>query len=65
MSDLTELFSRDPLELTRENIDEIITHMREKRHLFNAAPKPKAKAKTKKLTDAQAAALKLDLDLKL
>lgn len=53
MSDISELFSRDPSTLTRENIDELIKVYREARHQFvlgNAqagatkrvtAPKPK------------------------
>ena len=63
MSDMTELFSRDPLGLTNEEIDQIIEEMRAKRHLFQSAPaSTKAKPKVSK---TQEAALKLDLDIKL
>lgn len=64
MTDITELFSRDPLSLTKENIDQIIEEMRAKRHLFQSAPATKPKAAPKK-TKAQASALKLDLDFDL
>lgn len=64
MTDITELFSRDPLSLTNENIDQIIEEMRAKRHLFQSAPATKPKAAPKK-TKAQASALKLDLDIDL
>lgn len=65
MTDINELFSRDPLKLTNEDIDAIILHMREKRAQFNSgALTPKKKAEPK-LTTAQSAALKLNLDFKL
>ena len=64
MTDVTELFSRDPLSLTNEDIDQIIEEMRKKRHLFQSAPATKPKAAPKK-TKAQASALKLDIDLDL
>ena len=64
MTDVTELFSRDPLSLTNEDIDQIIEEMRAKRHLFQSAPATKPKAAPKK-TKAQASALKLDLDIDL
>lgn len=63
MTDVTELFSRDPMSLTNEDIDAIIEEMRNKRHLFQSSPatsKPKPKT-----TAAQANALKLDLDISL
>lgn len=60
MSDINELFSRDPMKLTDENIDQIIEEMRKKRHLFEAGgAKPKAaKPKHPELAG-------LDLDFKL
>lgn len=66
MTDITELFSRDPMELTDENIDQIIEEMRKKRHLFNAggASTGRKPAAAKK-TAAQEAASKLDIDLEL
>lgn len=55
MSDLTELFNRDPLELTDPDIDAIIEKLRSMRHAFNAgaatAAKPKAPAKSTLLPD--------------
>lgn len=36
MSDLAELFNRDPLQLTDDNIRTIIEEMRKSRHAFNA-----------------------------
>jgi hypothetical protein len=35
MSDLAELFARDPLTLTDDNISTIIEEMRKSRHAFN------------------------------
>lgn len=51
MSDLAELFARDPLNLTKEDIRSIIEEMRKSRHAFNAG---NAKAgSTKPLTEKQ------------
>lgn len=36
MSDLAQLFARDPLELTNDDIRLIIEEMRKSRHAFNA-----------------------------
>lgn len=57
MSDLLELFSRDPLKYTKEDIKQIISFYREKRKQFNAggilAGKVRpAPAKSKALADA-------------
>jgi len=64
MTDMNELFSRDPLSLTDENIDQIIEEMRKRRHLFNAGGATATKA-APKVTAAQAAtkSLKIELDL--
>lgn len=35
MSDLSILFARNPLELTRADIDKIVEEMRKSRHAFN------------------------------
>jgi hypothetical protein len=48
MSDIAELFSRDPLNLTKENIDEIIKYYREKRALFNLGDKTAGNTKKMK-----------------
>jgi len=36
MTDISELFARDPLSLTKSDITQIITTMRASRHAFNA-----------------------------
>lgn len=65
-TDINELFSRNPLELTDDDIDEIILHMRKRRQLFHAAQTTKSGAvKKPSLTEGQAAAQKLNLDIKL
>lgn len=67
MSDINELFSRDPMKMTTEDIDKIIEEMRKKRHLFLAGPVKEKKAKAapapKTLTAKAASNLELDLDL--
>lgn len=63
MTDLNELFSRNPLKLTREDHAAIVDEMRKKRHLFQngggVGAKPKTTAKQDKVLKA------LDLDIKL
>ncbi len=48
MSDITELFNRDPLDLSKQDIQEIIKFMREQRQRF-AIEGVKAKAPAKKV----------------
>ncbi len=61
MSDITELFSKDPMKLTDQNIDEIIEHMREKRHLYHSGNFTQA---GKKVTPKEpASGFKLDIKL--
>ena len=50
MSDISELFSRDPLSLTTEDIDKLIYHYREarQRHLLGESTKPTKAAKKEK-----------------
>lgn len=63
MTDIARLFAEDPLSLTRENIDEIISYYREARKNFNNGEK--AAGSTKKLKAAgepKAKVEKLDLD---
>lgn len=38
MSDIADLMVRDPLKLTEQDIDRLITHYRSLRHTFNSAP---------------------------
>lgn len=68
MTDINELFQRDPTKLTDDDITAIVAKFREVRHTFNSAPKPATKSggAPKKLTAAQQAAQNLDLgDFKL
>lgn len=64
MNDVAELFLKDPLEMTNEDIDKIIAEMRSRRVAFKSAPTIKGKA-TPKLTPKQEEAKKLigDIDL--
>lgn len=39
MTDITELFARDPLKLTKEDIVELVKVYREKRYQFNLGDK--------------------------
>lgn len=57
MSDLTELFSRDPLQYSKQDVQQIIAIYREKRKQFNAGGTLAGKArvvspKAKALTEA-------------
>lgn len=65
MSDLTELFSRDPLKYSRADIQQIIAVYREKRKQFNAGGTLAGKAKpaTKKASALAEAIKSNDLDL--
>jgi len=63
MSDISELMSRDPLKLTKDDLKEVVNYFRGQRHLYMNNPgKVAAKAKAApKLTASQQAAKKLDL----
>lgn len=56
MADVAELFARDPLSLTEEDLTTIVTEMRKSRHAFNlgnlkaGSTKPKTE-KQKKLSE--------------
>ena len=63
MSDLSELFARDPLSLTTVELDTIITEMRKKRASFNAGNMKGGS--TKPPTEKQAAALSIAKTLNL
>jgi len=52
MSLIAELYERDPLELTKEDLDEIIAYNRKARQLFKKLPAKPAKAK-KPVVDAK------------
>lgn len=67
MSDIQELFARDPLKLTKPDIAELVERFRASRHQFNLGNK--MAGKTKPPTEKQqkildiAATLDLKLDL--
>lgn len=63
MSDMTELFNRDPLKLTDEDIDKIIKEMRDRRHLYKAAPATATAAKPLTAGQKKASTLNLDFDI--
>lgn len=63
MTDITELFSRDPLELSDQDIDSIIEEMRKKRHLFNSGPAPKAPKKPAAKKPSKFGGLDLGIDI--
>lgn len=63
MSDMAELFARDPLKHTRESIDEIITYYRKARANFNNGEKSAGSTKKAKEPKAKVEKLgALDLD---
>lgn len=69
MSDLTELFNRDPLLLSSQDLDQIIEYCRKNRHLFQTQGTSEKKPAVKRIdpTKSQAASkeelLNLDLDI--
>lgn len=65
MSDMTDLFMRDPLDLTNEDIDAMIEKYREARKTFKAAPSAVKAKKEPKLTAAQQEVQTLGLKLDL
>lgn len=63
-TDITTLFHRDPVEMTDEDIEKIISVYRSKRSQFQANP-ARVAAKPKPKTPAAKAAAELNLDIKL
>lgn len=65
MSDLTQLFAKDPLLLTRAEVEEIVKGLRAGRHQFNAGNMRagSTKPKSSKQKEAEAIASKLSLSL--
>lgn len=65
MSDLSELFARDPLSLTKTDITTIIEEMRKSRHAFNAGniKAGSTKPKTEKQKQIATLAEKLQIDI--
>lgn len=64
-TDLQELFSRDPLNLTKEDIRSIIEEMRKSRHAFNAgnAKAGSTKPQTEKQKTIANLAEKMKIDI--
>jgi hypothetical protein len=65
MTDLSQLFARNPLDLTREDITTIITTFRSSRHQFNLGAKMAGSTKppTEKQKKLTSLADKLDFKL--
>jgi len=63
--DINELFARDPLSLTDEEIDSIIAEYRKKRQLFKSNPAALTSKKKPKITAKEEATKGLDLDIDL
>lgn len=65
MTDLAELFARDPLNLTKEDISSIIEEMRKSRHAFNAGNMKagSTKPKTEKQKTIAALAEKMNINI--
>lgn len=69
MSDIQELFARDPLSLSTQDLDAIIDHLRKARASFNlglkdaGSLKPKAEPKAKATKIALSADILKDLGL--
>lgn len=65
MTDIALLFARDPLDLSKQDIEEIVNKMRASRHAFNLgnAKAGSTKPKTQKQKDADELASKLSIKL--
>jgi hypothetical protein len=67
VSDIQELFARDPLKLTKDDITEIVEKFRASRHQFNLgnlkAGSTKPPTEKQKKIDAVAKSFNFDLDL--
>jgi len=69
MTDITELFARDPLDLAKQDIETIVAKFRESRKAFNLGnnkagstkPKTAAQKKNDALKDKLGGELKFDL----
>lgn len=65
MTDLSTLFARDPLSLTKDDIRTIIETMRKSRHAFNLGNARAGSTKPPTEKQKQMAALADKLDIKL
>lgn len=65
MTDLAELFARDPLLLSQQDLTSIIEEMRKSRHAFNAgnAKAGSTKSKTEKQKQVSDLASKLNISI--
>ncbi len=63
--DIAELFARDPLQLTRDDITTIITEMRKSRHAFTAGNLKAGSTKPKTEKQKQIASLADELKISL
>ena len=63
MSDIAELFARDPLELSEQDINQIIARFREARSAFGNAPITSKSPPKPKQADVASLADKLDIKL--
>lgn len=61
MSDIAELFDRDPLKLTDQDLDTIITSLRQQRANFNLGAKAAGSMKPAKPKTAKTVAAQIDL----
>lgn len=61
MSDINELFQRDPLSLTKDDLDQIIARFRQARTQFNLAGPAKAVEKTPKVKKEKLTSLDIDI----
>ena len=65
MTDIMELFSRDALSLSKQNIASIVEEMRKSRHAFNAGNMKAGSTKPKTEKQKQALSLAGVVDIKL
>lgn len=65
MTDIAELMRRDPLQMTKEDVAEIVKVMRASRHQFNLGNAKAGSTKPKTEKQKQVAALADKLNLKL
>jgi hypothetical protein len=64
-TDIAELFARNPLELTKDDISTIITEMRKSRHAFNAGNMKAGSTKPLSEKQQQIASLASKLDISI
>lgn len=63
MSDIAELFARDPLQLSQQDIETMVAEMRKSRHAFNAGNMKAGSTKPK--TEKQKAVSELSSKLNI